>query len=65
MIDIGSGEAPPIKLKAFQRDDILLIPPQGISDYCELRVKNGQLIFLIPSDGKQAEVKIIFNKIKE
>ncbi|MFC7345720.1 hypothetical protein ACFQO9_03175 [Chryseobacterium zhengzhouense] len=65
VIDIGSGEAPPLKFKAFQRGNMLLIPPEGIDNYCELRVKNDQLIFLIPSDGKQAEVKIIFNKIKE
>lgn len=65
VIDIGSGEAPPLKLKAYQIDDILLIPPQGISDNYELRVKNGQLIFLIPPDGKQSEVKTIFNKIEE
>lgn len=65
VIDIGSGEAPPVKLKAFRRGDILLIPPQGINDNYELRVKNDQLIFLIPRDDKQSEVKTIFNKIKE
>ncbi len=65
VIDIGSGEAPPLKLKAFQRGNMLLIPAEGVNNNCELRVKNGQLIFLIPSDGKQEEVKTIFNKIKE
>jgi len=65
VIDIGSGEAPPLKLKAFQRGNMLLIPPEGTSNNCELRVIKGQLIFLIPADDKQEEVKTIFNKIKE
>lgn len=46
VIDIGSGEAPPVKLNAIRQDNMLIIKPfQEHNDYCELEVKNGKLIF--------------------
>lgn len=46
IIDIGSGEAPPFKLNAVKQDNKLIIKPfKEHNDYCELEVRNGQLIF--------------------
>lgn len=46
VIDIGSGEAPPMRLQAFRQHNKLIINPiVHRSDYCELAVKNGKLIF--------------------
>jgi len=76
VIDIGSGEAPPVKLNAVKKDNILIIKPfQEHNDYCELEVKNSKLIFrtqpaLWNEDGtaepprKDRFLETIFEKVK-
>ncbi|KAF2509104.1 hypothetical protein [Flavobacterium foetidum] len=46
IIDIGSGEAPALFLKAYYQNNKLVIPAKiHENDYTEMTVKNGKLIF--------------------
>ncbi|MCZ4245134.1 hypothetical protein [Pedobacter punctiformis] len=46
LIDIGTGEAPPIELQANIKNNILIIPARlHKNDYIEMEVKNQKLIF--------------------
>ena len=68
VIDIGSGEAPPIVMRAFQKNSILTIQPAlHRNDYCELEIKNGKLIFrtqptIWTADGKPEPPGKFFGK---
>lgn len=44
--DIGTGEAPPVQLRAARKGNLLVIKPfKEHNDYCELEIQNGKLIF--------------------
>ena len=75
VIDIGSGEAPPVRMRAFQKNNILTIAPAlHQNDYCELEIKNGKLIFrtqptIWTEEGKPKPpgkffAKKVFSKVK-
>jgi len=42
----------------------MYISPTENREYCELKVKNNQLIFIIPAKGKREEVKTVFDRVE-
>lgn len=49
-IDIGTGEAPPLILKAYLQGDKLIIPAKPhTNDYAEMTIKNNSLVFFTTS----------------
>lgn len=71
LIDIGSGEAPPLILKAYYKDNKLVIPAKvHESDYVEMTIKKGNLIFktgpsIETEDGvfKKPDSKFLISKV--
>jgi len=69
VIDIGSGEAPPIKLQALPKDNKLFINAE--EEHIQLEVKNNQLIFRIQpttwnkDSTSQKTVETVFKKVRK
>ncbi|HEX8576420.1 MAG TPA: hypothetical protein VF677_09010 [Flavobacterium sp.] len=45
VVDVGTGEAPPIILHAKMQGNKLIILPQQVNDHIEMEIKNRKLIF--------------------